>query len=104
MSLLFAGCTDGRRIGNFGTMETYPLMSSEAEWIRNGEPIEFEGEFWYPKDGVDGLLDSEVFIIGEYRGVQYFVDKVDVRPYARLYTKFAKNKFRFFEKEDEDKK
>ncbi len=43
-------------------------------------------------------MDSEVLLLGEYRNVQFFIDKIDVRPYARLYTKFANNQFRFFKK------
>ena len=45
---------------------------------------------------VENLMDSEVFQIGEYKDVQIFVDKLDVKPYQRIYTKFAKNKFRYF--------
>ena len=75
---------------------------TEAEWIRNGQPIEFEGELWFPADAIENLLDSEVYLVGEYRGVQIFVEFADVRPYNRLYTKFAKNKFRFFEKKEKD--
>ena len=71
----------------------------EAEWIRNGEPVEFEGEKWYPADALENLLDSEVYLIGEYRDVSLFVDMTDVRPYERLYTRFGRNKYRFFEKQ-----
>ena len=88
-------------VGCSRTLETaqlYPVPAEEAEWIRQGEPIEFEGERWYPVDGVENLLDSEVYLAGEYRGVQIFVEKMDVRPYDRLYTKFEKNRFRYFEK------
>ncbi len=73
----------------------------EPEWIRNGEPIIFEGETWYPADSIENLLDSEVYLMGEYNGTQLFVEYTDVRPYDRIYTKFAKNKFRFFEKKKE---
>ena len=84
--------------GNIGHIQSYPIADIEAEWIRNGEPIEFEKEFWYPADSIESFLDSEMSLLGEYRGVQFFIDKVDVRPYDRLYTKFSRNKFRFFEK------
>ena len=47
------------------------------------------------------FLDSEVSVVGEYQSVQFFIDKVDVRPYERLYTKFGRNKFRLFEKRTE---
>ena len=91
-----AGCQSTE--GNVGRVQSYPLASVEAAWIRNGEPIEFEGRSWYPSDGVENFLDSEMDLLGEYRGVQFFADKVDIRPYERLYTKFGRNKFRFFEK------
>ena len=84
--------------GNAGRIKHYALSSIEAEWIRNGEPIEFEDELWYPADGVEGFLDSEMRLVGEHQGVEFFIDKVDVRPFGRMYTKFGKNKFRFYEK------
>jgi len=95
--VLTAGCqsTSG---GNSGRAGSYSLSSVEAEWIRNGEPIKFENELWYPADGVEGFLDSEMRLMGTHQGVEFFIDKVDVRPFSRLYTKFGKNKFRFFEK------
>jgi hypothetical protein len=100
-SLVFvAGCQSTK--GNTGNLQNYSFNSIEAEWIRNGHPIEFEDGLWYPADGVEGFLDSEMRLMGEYHGVPFFVDKVDVRPFDRLYTKFDKNKFRFFEKRSEE--
>lgn len=89
-------------IQNRGMMPTYEYTNLEADWIRNGEPIDFEGELWYPQDGIEGLTDSEVLVVGEYRELKVFVDKVDVRPYERLYTKFGVNKYRYFEKQSAD--
>ena len=80
------------------TLKVFHSAPVEAEWIRNGEPLIFEGGKWYPADAIENLLDSEVYQIGEYNGVEIFVEMTDVRPFERLYTKFAKNKFRFFEK------
>ncbi len=97
LSLLFlAGCAT--QTGNVGNVQSYMSPSVEAKWIRDGEPIEFEGELWYPADGIESLLDSEVYHIGEYKDVQIFIDKLDVRPYERLYTKYGKNQFRYFAK------
>lgn len=84
--------------GNSGQLQTFLFNVSEAEWIRNGEPVDFEGFLWYPADSTEWLMDNEVFLVGEYRGVQFFVEKIDVRPYNRLYTKFGVNKFRYFER------
>lgn len=95
--LCAAGCqtTDNHHHKKFRFEES---GNTEAEWIRNGEPIKFEGALWFPADDVESFLDAEMRLMGEQNGVQFFVDKVDVRPFNRLYTKFDKNKFRFFEK------
>src|SRR5437868_1518211 len=82
----------------------FRIPQKEADWIIEGKPLEFEGELWYPRDAVDILLDSEVSLLGEYQGVQFFVEKIDVRPYDRLYTKFGRNKFRIFIKKAPDDK
>ena len=92
----FTGC--GALENKESRLQIYSLPDKESDWIRNGEPIEFEGERWFPQDDVVVLLDSEVFLLGEYRGVNFFVEQIDIRPYQRLYTKFGHNKFRIFEK------
>ena len=84
--------------GNTGQMSFFVVPETEAAWIRAGQPIEFEKEQWYPQDDLDVLLDSEVEKLGEQYGVEFFIEKMDVRPYTHLYTKFARNKFRVFEK------
>lgn len=97
-SLFIFGCTG--TTGNDGQLQSFPIAGLEADWIRNGEPIVFEDETWYPSDGIEVLMDSEVLLKGEHRSVQFFVEKTDIRPYDRLYTKFSRNQFRFFEKMD----
>jgi hypothetical protein len=76
----------------------YPVPDVEASWIREGKPIEFEGELWYPERNVEIFRDEEIDLMGEHQGTLFFVDKVDIRPFRRLYTKFGRNKFRSFEK------
>src|SRR5580658_7664569 len=88
--------------GNDGQVMSYPYPAIEPEWIRNGEPIEYDGSKWYPVNDYEVLDDSEVFQIGEYKGVQVFVEKIATKPYERIYTKFDKNKFRYFERRDDD--
>jgi hypothetical protein len=88
--------------GNDGQVQSYPSPVIEAGWIRNGEPIEYDGNKWYPVNDYEVLQDSDVFQIAEYKGVQVFVEKIAVKPYQRLYTKFDKNKFRYFERHDND--
>jgi hypothetical protein len=100
--LVLAGCSGTK--GNTGNLPTYAIPDEEAEWIRNGNPLVFEDEPWYPQDGVDILLDSEVYLVGTYQNVQIFAERADVRPYNRLYTKFGKNKFRIFKKTNDSNK
>jgi hypothetical protein len=88
--------------GNNGQVQSFPSPLIEAGWIRNGEPIEFEGTKWYPVKDYEVLQDSEVFLISEYKGVKVFVEKIAVKPYERIFTKFDKNKFRYFEHRDND--
>ncbi len=100
--ILNSGCvsSSGRDLG----ITVFKATSPEPEWIRNGEPIEFEGELWYPRDTVDILMDSEVMRAGEYRDVAFYLQTVDVRPFERIYTKFGENKFRVFETKSSDDK
>ncbi len=100
-SLWLVGCAHTSS-DNEGQIQSYAAPPIEAGWIRDGQPIEYGSQRWYPVNDVETLLDSEVYQVGEYKGVQIFVDKVDTKPYHRLYTKFAKNKFRFFETRDND--
>ena len=90
--------------GNVGNMPTYDAPSKEADWIRSGEPIEFQDELWFPQDGFDILLDSEVYLLGVHKDVPFFAHKIDIMPYQRLYTKFGRNKFRIYQKKKTDDK
>ena len=100
LTLSLTGCT--KQEGNTGQMSTFIAPTTEAKWVKDGEPIEFEGELWYPQDAMDVLLDVEVEKQGEYKDVEFFSEKLDVRPFSRLYTKFGRNKFRVFEKSGTD--
>jgi hypothetical protein len=91
--LFLTGCGGG---GNKGSIQSYPFLAVEPKWVRDGEPIFYQGQRWYPQDDVEVLQDSEVTLIGDYRGVQVFITKTDVKPYDRLYTKFDINKYRYY--------
>ncbi|MCC6758069.1 MAG: hypothetical protein IT395_00385 [Candidatus Omnitrophica bacterium] len=95
LAVLSSGCSTSMTSDDDSMI--YKMVNPEPDWIRNGEPIEFEGELWYPRDTIDILTDSEMLPLGEYRGIAFYLQKIDVRPYDRLYTKFGKNKFRVFE-------
>ena len=92
--LSFAGCVSST--GNDGQLQSFAFNAVEPQWIRDGEPIEYNGQKWYPADGTENFLDSEIPALMEFRGTQVFIDKMDVKPYNRLYTKFSKNQFRYF--------
>ena len=98
---LLGGCSS-MLTGNNGQVESYPSPIIEAGWIRNGEPIEYDGYKWYPVNDYEVLQDSEVYQVTEYKGVQVFVEKIAIKPYQRVYTKFEKNKFRYFERRTND--
>lgn len=87
------GCSS---MGNTGIVQSYGFSSVEPLWVRNGEPVVYDSKKWYPRDDAETLQDSEVFLIGEYRNIQIFVDKMDVKPYDRLYTKFGVNQYRYY--------
>lgn len=76
----------------------------EAMWIRDGKPLLFENEKWYPTDNVENLLDREMAYMGEYEGIPFYIEKRDVRPFDRLYTKFDYYKYRIFLKQKQDDK
>ena len=94
--IMAAGCAS--RTGNVGQVQVYPTPKIEAEWIRSGQPIDFEDELWFPMDDVETLRDTEVTLVGKFQDVQIFIEKTDVRPFDRLYTKFDVNKYRFYER------
>jgi len=100
LSLFLGGCAS-LNSGN-DQVQSYPAPGVEAQWIRNGEPIEFEGSKWYPANDYEVLEDSEVYQVGQYKGVQVFVEKIATKPFDRIYTKFDKNQFRYFERRDDD--
>ncbi len=96
------GCASVNSGNNDGQIQSYPAPVIEAGWIRDGDPIDFDGSKWYPVNDYEVLQDSEVYQVAEYKGVQVFVEKIATKPYDRIYTKFDKNKFRYFERRDDD--
>ena len=100
--VLLSGCTRIESRNNAGLLDSFPAPTIEATWIRNGEPILYDNQEWVPVDDIENMADAELYQISEYKGVQIFVDKIDVKPYDRLYTKFSKGKFRYFERQDND--
>ncbi len=92
---VLAGCVTPQRTGGLTIMTAAQL--DEPAWIRNGDAIPFEGEEWFPTDEVENILDTEVYSAGTYRDVLFYLEKTDVRPFDRVYTRFGKNRYRAFE-------
>lgn len=92
LSLVYSSCVELNK-------QALEYSLDEPQWIRNGEPIIFENQKWYPRDIIETLLDDEMLNIFIYNGEKVYVEKKEVRPYNRLYTKFGKLKYRLFEKE-----
>jgi len=101
LAVLLAGCVPSHS-GSIGQVEIYPSSNREPNWLRNGGPIEFEGYKWYPVNDYEVLDDEEVLQVAKYKGMQVFVAKISTRPYDRIYTKFGKNKFRYFQRREDD--
>ena len=100
ISIMLFGCSPVKE--NARATGVFAVPEQEARWIREGEPIKYEEKLWYPQDRLDILLDSEVYYEGEYRGVPFFVEKVDIKPYSRILTKFGRNRFRVFRPKKDD--
>ncbi len=79
--------------GGYATKES---LTKEPTWIREGQPILYNNQNWYPTEDVENLTDNEMDYIGEYNDVAFYVDKIQVKPFNRLYTKFGYHKYRVF--------
>ena len=77
--------------------QIYKAPDIEAPWIRNGEPLVYKDQEWYPADDTENLIDTEVYKLGEYQEVLFFAAVEDVEPYQRLYTKFGRNRYRYYQ-------
>ncbi len=76
--------------------QIYKAPDTEAPWIRSGEPLVYQDRKWMAADDTESLTDMEVLKVGEYQDVEFFAAKEDVEPYQRLYTKFGRNRYRYF--------
>ena len=94
LSITLAGCFPKSRSEYLP--QIYKAPDVEAQWIRGGEPLMYKDQEWIPADDTENLTDTEVYKLGEYRDVLFFAAKQDVEPYQRLYTKFGRNRYRYF--------
>lgn len=89
--ILFAGCAGGA-MGRY--IRSYPIR--EADWIRDGKPIIYEGLNWHPTENIENHLDKEMEYVGEFQRVPFYVERRQIKPYNRIYTKFGYHKYRVF--------
>lgn len=101
IAVFCAGCATTNS-GNNGQVQSYAYPAIEPAWIRDGKPIEYDRHKWYPASDYEVMDDTEVLQVAQYKGVQVFVEKIATKPYTRLYTKFDKNKFRYYERHQDD--
>ena len=71
-------------------------LKAQQGVIARLENFEFEGVKWSPTDDIEVLMDLEVYRLGEYRDVEFYASREDIRPFNQLFTKFSRNKFRLF--------
>lgn len=89
--ILVSGCVSyapGQFRGDF------PIK--ESAWIKEGQPIIFEDRSWYPTEDVENLLDSEMDLLGEYKDVPFYIERRQIKPFNRIYTKFGNHQYRLF--------
>ncbi|PIW60519.1 MAG: hypothetical protein COW13_03740 [Candidatus Omnitrophica bacterium CG12_big_fil_rev_8_21_14_0_65_50_5] len=104
LCLIVSGCLPTSK--SVDVPQIYKTPAEEAQWIRKGEPLIYQDHKWYPSDATENFMDTEVIKLGEYQDAAFFASKEDVEPYDRLYTKFSRNRYRYYklksESDDQD--
>ncbi|HSL22004.1 MAG TPA: hypothetical protein VK886_10750 [Vicinamibacterales bacterium] len=66
-----------------------PLVTAEAEqWFRLGEPITFEGNFYYPAGPQVFFNGNTMVRTGAYRGIPLYADTT-LEPYSKVFVPIA---------------
>ncbi len=75
-----------------------PIVTAENDsWYRRGEPVIFEGEFYYPA-GPDVFFNGNVmFRSGHYNGVPLYADAT-IEPYSVVLVPVGRNLMRPYER------
>lgn len=68
----------------------------EAGWIKEGKPIIHDDKSWYATEYIENHLDNEMEYVGEFQSVPFYVERRQIKPYNRIYTKFDYHKYRVF--------
>lgn len=89
--LSFAGCAASQS-GSFSR----EYKSKEAGWIKEGKPIIFEARSWYPTEYIENHIDSEMDYVDQFQNVPFYVERRQIKPFDRIYTKFDYHKYRLF--------
>jgi hypothetical protein len=69
---------------------------NEPPWIREGQPIIYNNQNWYPSEEVENFTDGEMEYVATYNDAPFYVEKRQVKPFNRIYTKFGYHKYRIF--------
>ncbi len=91
LAVVLAGCIAGS-----GGRRNVDYAIKEAGWIKDGKPIIHDNRSWYPTEYIENHLDGEMEYVGEFQSVPFYVERRQIKPYNRVYTKFDYHKYRVF--------
>ncbi len=87
----FAGCA-----ANQSGALNKDFTTREAGWVKEGKPIIFESRSWYPTEYIENHVDSEMDYVDQFQNVPFYVERRQIKPFDRIYTKFDYHKYRLF--------
>src|SRR5215217_4744025 len=62
-----------------------PLVTAENEsWFRAGQPLEWNGEIYYPAGAAEGFNRYQMVRAGSYRGIPLYTDAT-LEPYSIVF-------------------
>jgi hypothetical protein len=75
-----------------------PLVTAENEgWFRSAEPIEWNGELYYPAGAAQGFDRVQMVRAGSYRGIPLYTD-VTLEPYSVVFVPIAGGRVQPYER------
>lgn len=72
------------------------FSTREAGWVKEGKPIIFGSSSWYPTEYIENHLDAEMEYVDQFQNVPFYVERRQIKPFDRIYTKFDYHKYRLF--------
>ncbi|MEW6008659.1 MAG: hypothetical protein AB1629_03400 [Candidatus Omnitrophota bacterium] len=91
LAIVLAGCA-----GSYAARRNIDYAIKEAEWIKDGKPLIYDNKSWYATEFIENHLDNEMEYVGEFQNAPFYVERRQIKPYNRIYTKFDYHKYRLF--------